>query len=145
MGRNDVIVGMGSNIDPLSNLEKALRVIEKKFPGLAASGFVETAPLGFKDQAHFYNGALRFKTEMDRVALKSWLLTIEKDFGRIRTANKNGPRTLDLDLLVWNGKIVDKDVPERDFLQNAIEVLWPGLIEGQGKNIKHRDPLETSR
>ncbi|MFQ5596788.1 MAG: 2-amino-4-hydroxy-6-hydroxymethyldihydropteridine diphosphokinase [Nitrospiria bacterium] len=130
--KNDVIVGLGSNIDALIHIEKAVQLIEKEAENgateLKRARIVETTPLGFKDQANFFNSAIRFKTVLDPKALKNRLLEIENALGRVRTNNKNGPRTIDLDILVWNGEIVDYDVAERDFLQEAIEALQPGLI-----------------
>lgn len=137
---NDVIVGLGSNIDPIANIEKALGQIKTTFTAVTISPLIKTTPLGFKDQDDFYNGAVRFKTSLTVLALKGWLLNVENDLGRIRTANKNGPRTIDLDILVWNGEILDKDVEQRDFLQSAIETLQPGVIKKEIHKKNRRNP-----
>ncbi|NOY85392.1 MAG: 2-amino-4-hydroxy-6-hydroxymethyldihydropteridine diphosphokinase [Nitrospirae bacterium] len=126
--KNDVIVGLGSNIDPMTYIEKALTQIKTRFLSVNVSEFIFTEPIGFKHQAPFCNGAVRFTTDLSAEALKSWLLALEDALGRIRTENKNGPRTIDLDILVWNGKIVDPDVGERDFLQSALKALQPTLF-----------------
>lgn len=52
---------------------------------------------------------------------------IESELGRIRGANKNGPRTIDLDILVFNNQIEDHDVFHRDFFKNPIVDLFPNL------------------
>lgn len=132
--KNDVIVGVGSNINPAVNIEKALDKIKEKFFEIKLSRFLETEPLGFKDQDNFLNGAVRFKTALSPDALKEWLLSVEGDLGRIRTKNKNGPRSIDLDILAWNGEIVDEDVYKRDFLQTSIGELSPGLIKQNEKD-----------
>ncbi len=126
--KNDVVVDLGSNIDPDVNIEKAIARIREKFLTIDCSHLVETEPIGYEDQANFYNGAVRFKTALSSERLKQWLLTVERDLGRVRRENKNGPRTMDLDILIWNGSIVDEDVYRRDFLQTAIKELWPGLF-----------------
>ncbi len=126
--KNDVIVGLGSNIDPTTYIEKALLQIKTRFLDVKVSEFIFTEPIGFKNQARFCNGAVRFTTDLGAEALKSWLLEVEDALGRVRTENKNGPRTIDLDILVWNGKIIDPDVEARDFLQKAITDLQPGLF-----------------
>jgi len=126
--KNDVIVGLGSNIDPMIHIEKALTQIKTRFLDIKTSEFIFTEPIGFKHQDHFCNGAVRFTTDLSAETLKTWLLALEDALGRIRTENKNGPRTIDLDILVWNGKIIDPDVEERDFLQKAIKTLHPGLF-----------------
>ena len=126
--KNDVIVGLGSNIKPMDHIEKAIARIEKKFTGLTQSPLIKTAPLGFTDQDDFVNGAVRFLTDLNAADLKSWLRDLENALGRVRTENKNGPRTIDLDILVWIGELIDDDIPKRDFLQSSIEALCPGLI-----------------
>ena len=67
------------------------------------------------------------ETQLDRHAVKAVLRGIENELGRIRTANKDGPRTIDLDVVVWNGGIVDDDVFQRDFLKQAVLELMPSL------------------
>jgi 2-amino-4-hydroxy-6-hydroxymethyldihydropteridine diphosphokinase len=131
--KNDVIVGLGSNIDPMQHIEQAILLIGKKFKGLSRSRLIKTAPLGFHDQDDFINGAIRFKTHLDIDALKVCLRDIEDTLGRVRTENKNGPRTIDLDILVWNGKLIDDDIPNRDFLKSSIEALYPGLVDEQSE------------
>jgi len=126
--KNDVIVGLGSNIDPRGHIEKAIALIEKKFTRVTQSPLLKTTPLGFSDQDDFINGAVRFLTDLNPAELKIWLRNIENALGRVRTENKNGPRTIDLDILVWNGELIDVDIPTRDFLQLSIEALYPGLI-----------------
>jgi 2-amino-4-hydroxy-6-hydroxymethyldihydropteridine diphosphokinase len=84
--------------------------------------------VGFKEQAPFLNGALLIETELDAAALKIRLREIETALGRVRAENKYGPRTIDLDILVWNGEVVDDDVYEREFLKSSIVELLPGFI-----------------
>ncbi len=127
MKYNRVIIGMGSNIDPEENIQKAKRAIESEFSLLGTSSFVETEPVGYKDQPAFINGAVLIETEMDYRELKAWLRDLESSLGRIRTGNKDGPRTIDLDILVWNGEIVDREVFERGFLMKSVRELLPEL------------------
>ncbi len=127
--KNDVIVGLGSNIDPIDHINKAIQIMTERFSEIRVSRLIKTEPVGFKDQDHFYNGAVRFKTDLGSKALKQYLLEIEDRLGRVRTDNKNGPRTIDLDILVWNGRIVDPDVSERAFLQESIKELASELIQ----------------
>jgi len=138
--KNDVIVGFGSNINPLINIEKAIEKIKEQFFEIELSHLLETEPLGFKNQDNFFNGAIRFKTTLSADALKGWLFSVENDLGRVRTQNKNGPRPIDLDILVWNGEIVDRDVYTRDFLKTSIKELFPGLIEKKIKQSTQEPP-----
>ncbi len=127
MKHNRVVIGVGSNIKPEKNIALAKAEIESAHELLKASSFVKTEPLGFKNQDKFTNGAFLIRTEMDLDELKSWLNNLESKLGRVKTENKNGPRTIDLDILVWNGEIVDGDVAERKFLRESIDELMPDL------------------
>ena len=60
--------------------------------------------------------------------LKYWLKTLEQKLGRTKTENKNGPRTIDLDIIAWNGKVIDNEVYEREFLLNSIKEILPDII-----------------
>ncbi|MGB2691139.1 MAG: 2-amino-4-hydroxy-6-hydroxymethyldihydropteridine diphosphokinase [Thermodesulfobacteriota bacterium] len=124
---NEVIIGVGSNIDPQNNIDKAKQTIERNHSLIKASSFIETKPIGYENQDNFLNGALLIETEMDTLSLKSWLKTLETQLGRVKTENKNGPRTIDLDIIVWNREIVDSEVYERDFLIKSINELIPEL------------------
>ena len=86
------------------------------------------------DQAHrysrqpdFYNGALLMETELEQQSLKMELKRIEDILGRDRSLPKFGPRTIDLDILIWNKKVVDEDYYERDFLRKGVEEIIPDL------------------
>jgi 2-amino-4-hydroxy-6-hydroxymethyldihydropteridine diphosphokinase len=123
---NQVIIGVGSNIDPRHNIQQATDLIRECFHLVAVSQFRETKPVGVTNQPNFLNGAVLIRTPLDPVQLKSRLRQIEDRLERQREA-KNGPRTIDLDIMVWNGKVVDPEVMHRDFLQAAIEDVDPEI------------------
>jgi len=125
---NRVVVGVGSNIDPEKNIEEARKRIEKRHRVVAESRFIRTKPVGYSEQPDFVNGVIRIETEMEYGELNEWLGGVESDLGRVRGGNRYGPRTMDLDVVVWNGEIVDKDVCERGFLRNCILEVWPDLV-----------------
>lgn len=127
MNLNKVVIGIGSNIDPEEHIGQARDIISKTHNILKSSQFIETEPIGYKDQDFFINGALLIETEMEVDSLTSWLKELETKLGRIKTENKFGPRTIDLDIIVWNGKVVDDEVYEREFLLNSIKELLPEL------------------
>ena len=122
------IISMGSNINAEANIAAAIARIERRHGVLGQSVLRTTAPLGFSEQPDFLNGALLIETSMNRINLRSWLRAVEDDLGRVRTSNKNGPRTIDLDIVVWDDRIVDPDVHERDFLRDAVRELCPELL-----------------
>jgi len=127
MNFNEVVIGVGSNIDPENNIREAGKTIAKYHNLIKTTTLVETEPIGCTSQKNFLNGAFLIQTQMDSSTLKAWLKDLETKLGRVRTENKNGPRTIDLDIIVWNGKIVDDEVYEREFLLNSIKELLPNL------------------
>jgi 2-amino-4-hydroxy-6-hydroxymethyldihydropteridine diphosphokinase len=127
MNVNRAVIGLGSNINAEENIRRAKEAIAGEFMLIKSSSFVETEPVGFKEQDRFINGALLIETELNARGLKSWLKSLEIKLGRAKTNNKNGPRPIDLDILVWNGEVVDEEVYEREFLRKSINELMPEL------------------
>ena len=124
---HEVVIGLGSNIDPEANLEKAVQELESRFKVSKRSQWIRTKPIGIQDQPDFYNGALLMETELEQQSLKKELKRIEDILGRDRSLPKFGPRTIDLDILIWNKKVVDEDYYERDFLRKGVEEIIPDL------------------
>lgn len=133
---NTVIVGVGSNIDAESNVSIAKRMLEEKLTVLGESEFVRTKSVGARKQQDFLNGSLLVKTRLGRKRLKSLLKGVEIAIGRDIEEDRYGPRKIDLDILVWNGEIVDSDIYEREFLRRSVIELCPELEktleEGRG-------------
>ena len=100
-------IGMGSNLasragDPEATLAAAAGRLESLGRVIARSSLYSTEPVGFADQPRFLNAAVALETDLAPYALLQGLLGIEKEFGRDRsTVTRNGPRTLDLDILVF--------------------------------------------
>ncbi len=135
-------IGLGSNLgDRLGYIRKALASVERipETALTAVSSLYDTAPMGREDQPRFLNAVAEVTTELDPAALLGELRAIEDCCGRIRR-DVWGPRTLDLDLLVYDDVRVSSDeltVPhprlaERAFVlvplaEIAPEVAVPGL------------------
>ena len=124
---NEVIISVGSNIEPEINIEIARKKISEKYNFVKQSQFYRTRPIGFTEQPDFRNGAYLIQTEDSRQTLREKLKQIEIDMGRVKTENKNGPRCIDLDIVVWNREIVDRDFYQRDFIQKTVLELIPDL------------------
>ena len=88
------------------------------------SPFIKTKPVGIIKQSDFINGAVKIETRMERDELKIFLKGIEDRLGRDRSAPKFGPRTIDLDIVVWNGKIIDDDYYSREFLRKSVDEVF---------------------
>jgi len=123
--KNTAIIGLGSNIDPQKNIPAARRLLAHEFHVLKESAFVRTKPIGYSDQDDFINGSVHLETPLKLQELKEKLKQLEKRLGREVSPIKYGPRSIDMDIIVFNGKVVDDDFYEREFLRNAVLELLP--------------------
>ena len=121
MKTNIAVIGVGSNINAGENIPKMLVLLENKLEILKISQMVQTKPVGNEDQPDYTNGAIKVATVLKQAELIRVLKTIEDELGRDHSAPKFSPRTMDLDLVVWNGKIVDEDYYTRDFLRHSVQ------------------------
>ena len=132
-------VGVGAN---LGDREATIRAAISALPGVVAvSALRETEPVGVVDQPPFLNGAVALETELASGELLDALLAIERELGRERR-ERWGPRTIDLDLLLYGDETIDEPgltVPhprlhERRFALEPLLELDPRLeIPGRGK------------
>jgi 2-amino-4-hydroxy-6-hydroxymethyldihydropteridine diphosphokinase len=133
-------VGLGSNLgDREATLRSAVAELAAA-PGVevvAVSTLTDTAPVGLLDQPRFLNGVAALETTHGPRELLGLLLAVEARFGRDRSAvPAQGPRTLDLDLLVYGDEEIDEPglrVPhprlcERAFVLEPLAELEPGLV-----------------
>ncbi|HZS44534.1 MAG TPA: 2-amino-4-hydroxy-6-hydroxymethyldihydropteridine diphosphokinase [Blastocatellia bacterium] len=109
-----VFLGLGSNIgDRLDNLKQAADLIATRCGKVVQrSSIYETDPVEFLDQPSFLNAVLEINTALQPVTLMKECLAIEAALGRKRTISK-GPRTIDIDLLVYGERIIDVSEPIR--------------------------------
>ena len=124
---NQAIIAVGSNIDPDTNIAKAREILARDFEVIAETDFVSTKPVGYTQQPDFLNGAVFVRTDLKLEPLRQHLKRIEDTIGRRRGVLTFGPRTVDLDIVVWNGKLLDPDFYEREYLKKAVLELDPGL------------------
>jgi 2-amino-4-hydroxy-6-hydroxymethyldihydropteridine diphosphokinase len=132
-------VGLGAN---LGDREATIRAAVAALPGvLAVSSLRETEPVGVTDQPRFLNGVAALETELSARDLLDTLLALERRLGRERR-ERWGPRTIDLDLLLFGEEAIDEPgltVPhprlhERRFaLEPLAEIAPDALIPGRGR------------
>jgi 2-amino-4-hydroxy-6-hydroxymethyldihydropteridine diphosphokinase len=137
-------VGLGANLGPReATLLRAVDLLaaESGIEVLELSSFRETEPVGVIDQPRFVNGAVAVDTTLAPRELLDALLRVERELGRVRDEARFGPRTIDLDLLVYADEAVDEPglrVPhprlhERRFALEPLAELDPELeIPGLG-------------
>lgn len=128
---------IGSNI---RRDEYYLRAIEKlRTLGVitATSSVYDTAALGSdKNAPRFYNGAVLLETELGPRALRDELREIESELGRARTSDPDAPRTIDLDLALYDHVVIadrdlhlpDPHIGQRGFMASALAEIDPGYI-----------------
>jgi 2-amino-4-hydroxy-6-hydroxymethyldihydropteridine diphosphokinase len=137
-------LGLGANLGPReATLLRAVDLLAASsgIEVLELSSLRETEPVGMTDQPTFVNGALAVETRLSPRELLDTLLGVERQLGRVREGERWGPRTIDLDLLVYADEVVDEPglrVPhqrlhERRFALEPLAELEPELeIPGLG-------------
>ena len=120
---NEVFIGIGSNIDADNNILKVLEILKNQVQIDKVSSLQKTKPIGIENQPDFINLAIKIKTILNFDDLTKLLKLIEDEMGRDRSAPKFGPRCIDLDIVVWNGEIVDDDYFTRDFLKKSVDEI----------------------
>ncbi len=104
-----VVLGLGANVgDPTAQLAAAVEGLREVVSELRCSSVYRTEPVGFRDQPDFHNLVCIGVTELGAEALLRAALAAEVGQGRVRGV-RNGPRTLDIDLLDYDGEIVESD------------------------------------
>lgn len=136
--RNRVFICLGSNIDPERNLPAAVRLLGRYGTVAAASAVYETLPVGFADQANFLNAAVLLETGRSLEEVFSEVIpSVERSLGRARDPlNPNGPRTIDLDVSLFNDKtyrgdrheLPDPDIGRYPFVAIPLAELDPGYV-----------------
>jgi 2-amino-4-hydroxy-6-hydroxymethyldihydropteridine diphosphokinase len=131
-------VGLGSN---LGDREATIRRAAELIGAGRLSPLIETAPWGFVDQPSFLNAAAEVETGLSPRSFLDHLLDVERRLGRERIGPRWGPRTIDLDLLLWGDKRISEpglQVPhplmlERRFVLEPLVAIAPDLeIPGNG-------------
>jgi 2-amino-4-hydroxy-6-hydroxymethyldihydropteridine diphosphokinase len=138
------VIALGSNVDePDRQVNRAFDEIAAmpQTKLVAKSRLHRTKPVGYADQPDFVNACALVETGLAPRALLDNLLELEKQHGRVRTI-RNGPRTLDLDIVLYGDNVVDEPglaIPhprahDRAFVLVPLLEVWPdATIPGKGK------------
>ncbi len=140
----DVYIGIGSNLNqPIRQVTRAIEELQK-FPAsdyVAHSSLYYGPPVGPQNQPDYINAVARLQTQLEPLALLEALLEIERAHLRVRTGERWGARTLDLDLILYGDRQISGSrltVPhprlhERAFVLYPLEELAPQIrIPGHG-------------
>lgn len=128
-------LGIGSNVDRERNIASCLNALRRRFGELSVSPIYRCAAVGF-DGDDFYNLAVGVETTLEPQALVSELHAIEAQHGRSRRGPKFADRTLDIDLLLYDDRILDSrdltlprpEILERAFVLRPLADIAPDLV-----------------
>lgn len=140
-------IGLGSNLDdPQAQLQRAIEALgtlsESRLT--AVSHLYRSTPMGPADQPDYINAVAMLDTCLSPLELLDALQAIEQAQGRVRGAERWGPRTLDLDLLLYGTQQIDSErlqVPhpglaERNFVLGPLSELSPELVLPDGRSLR---------
>lgn len=133
-----VFVAVGSNLgDPVSQANVAIDALKQlpKTQFVQTSSLYSSTPMGPQDQPDYINAVVELTTELTPLELLDCTQTIELEQGRVRKEERWGPRTLDLDILLYGNEVMDSErltVPhygmkEREFVLYPLAEIAPNL------------------
>ena len=140
-------IGLGSNLgDPLAQLRSAVKALAQ-LPGsrlTAVSRFYRSSPMGPSDQPDYLNAVAMLDTRLGAEQLLDALQAIEQAQGRVRGPERWGPRTLDLDLLLYGAECIDSErlqvphpgIAERGFVLYPLADIAPELVLPDGRSLR---------
>ncbi len=131
----EIYLGLGGNLgDPPATFQQALKQFEAFAKVIKVSKLYKSKPYGFADQPDFYNAAVQLASELSPLDLLTQLQEVERQLGK-KVVCENGPRVIDLDLLVYGKEVIDlpgltlphPGILERDFVLKPLTDLNPIL------------------
>ncbi len=123
---NQVVIALGSNIEKERNLPLAVRLLREMCAVTAVSPVYETIPVGLLNQPNYLNMAVLIQTDLTAAQIKQGPIhTIETQLNRMRSDDPNAPRTIDVDIVLFNDDIFTYDggdgrmrqIPDPDLLK----------------------------
>ena len=132
-------IGLGSNLEePVEQLQGAIAALNQnsEIEVTAVSHFYRNPPMGPQDQPDYVNAAVEVKVELGPYELLRVMQSIEDDHGRVRQGERWGPRTLDLDLLLYGEEFLDDPrltiphpgISKRPFVLKPLADISPDLV-----------------
>lgn len=120
---------LGSNIQPEKHIPQAVDILKKMVDVISVSNVWETSAVGSRGP-NFLNCAVTIQTDLSKDRLKTEVFSkIENLLNRIRTEDKNAPRTIDVDPVIWDGVIEDQRLFKEPFLAFPLNDLIPEMID----------------
>ena len=135
--RNLAYLSLGSNIDPERNLPAVVDLLGEYGRVRAVSNVWQSKPVGLTDQPDFLNAAVILETALSARSLRRQAIAeIERRLKRVRTQDKSAPRTIDIDIMLFNDEIAqidsrhipDPEVLERPFVAIPLAEIAPDYV-----------------
>jgi len=123
---NQAVLLLGSNIEPLKNLPAIFQALRIKYTFRNKSDVFESLPVGGEGD-NYLNLAVEIDCNDSYATLRDHLKQIEKSLGRVRSEDKNAPRTADIDIILYNHRIMDQKLLEMAFIAIPVSQLYPHL------------------
>ena len=127
-------IGVGSNIDAEKNIENSLRMLARLTRLMAVSTFYRTPAIGTAGRADFLNGVVQVDCALSAGELKHDVLkAVEQAHGRWREDDRNAPRTIDLDLILFGAEIIHQpglEVPHPDLFTRPFVAVPLSELDG---------------
>jgi 2-amino-4-hydroxy-6-hydroxymethyldihydropteridine diphosphokinase len=132
-------IGLGSNLEePVEQLKSALEAMDAcpEIRVNKVSSFYRNPPMGPQSQPDYVNAVAELEVNMEAEALLDLLIGIENDHGRIRKGDRWGPRTLDLDILLFGEEYIESTrltvphpgIAKRPFVLKPLLEIAPDLV-----------------
>ena len=135
-GTNLAYLSLGSNIEPEQCLPQAVAQLARYGRIKATSSVWQTTAVGFTEQADFLNAAVLAHTSLDLQRLKKEVLRpLEMRLGRVRTDDKNAPRTIDIDIVAGDALPLDEDMWQLAHIAVPVAELLPNLRSAKGETM----------
>lgn len=143
---------LGSNINKDRNLPEAVRLLSLLCRVTAVSSMYESIPVGLREQPNFLNAALITETALSAADLKAGPLSeVERQLKRERQADKNAPRTIDLDIVLFNDQVFDypgpdgrlRHIPDPDLLRFPHAIVPTAELAPDMLHPETGEPLQT--
>ncbi|MGB6291946.1 MAG: 2-amino-4-hydroxy-6-hydroxymethyldihydropteridine diphosphokinase [Vibrio anguillarum] len=147
-----VYIAVGSNLgDPIAQAKQAIEAL-KYLPHsrfLSASSLYSSTPMGPQNQPDYINAVVAIETDLTPLELLDCTQNIELEQGRVRKEERWGPRTLDLDILLYGNEVIDSErltIPHygmkvREFVLYPLAEIAPSLQLPDGTELNQLLPL----
>lgn len=120
-----VCVELGSNIRPEEYIPKAAKALDENFIILDISRAWETPPVGCVGCGNYLNAAVLIETDIPNEELRLHLRKLEAQLDRVRTSDKFAPRTIDIDVLIYDNQLIESDLWKHSYLAVPVAELIP--------------------